>query len=570
MGLFDHFPYTNFHELNLDWVLKVLKEIETTIDEFVSLNIIKYADPIQWDITRQYPKNTIVIDPLMGIAYISTDNVPEGVAISNTDYWSVVFDLGRFITLASQNFANSYEPVLTTTATIPTDEGHWVVWNGILYEALNDIHIGDAYVEGGNIKAKTVESFVADVITAIGNETTARINTDNALGIRIDDEIIDRGNADTVLANAINAVEGDLTQEITDRGNADTALANDIGTLANLNTTDKTSLVNAINEVELSVRERTEDIFNVKSLDLDWSQDISSDIEALLQIHKRLYFPAGDYYFSLVITVQNVEIFGDGFYGKTIFHPTTGACITLDARGGVNVGDFYLHDVSIIDSDRTKKGIETLGDYDTDPINNVVINDVFISNCSYGIHWKSRGIWCKFNHVWCFAGAIGMFVQPPNDCAFNHNSFKDCMFGNNEQYGVYMISSNAYRNNTIQFDHCNFQDNWNSNPNTADVSNGFIYCNAVSFVDCYFEGEYGVANLYVRNSDVTVRGGVSILPKGTFCTIIDASSFVYIMGLHGYGASAYKITDSGAYNNHCVVIGKDNTNYQMNSAYVIY
>ena len=160
MGLFDNFPYTNFHELNMDWILKVLKEIETTIDQFVSLNIIKYADPIQWDITRQYPKNTIVIDPISGTAYISVDNVPQGVALSNTDYWSVVFDLGRFITLASQNFAVSYEPVLTTTATMPTAEGGWIVWNSLLYEALNDIHIGDRYVEDGNIKKTPVEVLI--------------------------------------------------------------------------------------------------------------------------------------------------------------------------------------------------------------------------------------------------------------------------------------------------------------------------------------------------------------------------------------------------------------------------
>lgn len=27
MGLFEHFPYTNFHDLNLDWILKVIKEL---------------------------------------------------------------------------------------------------------------------------------------------------------------------------------------------------------------------------------------------------------------------------------------------------------------------------------------------------------------------------------------------------------------------------------------------------------------------------------------------------------------------------------------------------------------
>ena len=219
MGLFDNFPYTNFHELNLDWVLKVLKDIETTIDQFVSLNIIKYADPIQWDITRQYPKNTIVIEPMTGTAYISVNNVPQGVPLSNTDYWSVVFDLGRFITLASQNFAVSYEPVLTTTATIPTVEGGWIVWNSLLYEALNDIHVGDRYVEDANIKKTPVEVFFNRLKATLNTEILDRIAADNALDGRIDQEILDRQAANTALG-------GRIDQEILDRQAADTAMNN--------------------------------------------------------------------------------------------------------------------------------------------------------------------------------------------------------------------------------------------------------------------------------------------------------------------------------------------------------
>lgn len=221
MGLFDNFPYTNFHELNLDWILKVLKDIENTIDEFVSLNIIKYADPIQWDIVRQYPKNTIVIDPVSGTAYISVDNVPQGVPLSNTDYWSVVFDLGRFITLASQNFALSYEAVLTTTATMPTVEGGWVVWNSILYEALNDIHVGDAYVINGNIKKTPVEEFFNRLKATVTQEILDRQAADTALGGRIDQEILDRQAADTALT-------GRIDQEILDRQTTDSALSDRI------------------------------------------------------------------------------------------------------------------------------------------------------------------------------------------------------------------------------------------------------------------------------------------------------------------------------------------------------
>ena len=117
MGLFDQFPYTNFHELNLDWILKALDNIQKTMDQFVALNSLKYADPIQWNITSQYAKNTIVIDPQTGTAYISVQPVPEGVLITDTDYWTIVFDLGIFITKASKNFTDRVEPQTTLTAT---------------------------------------------------------------------------------------------------------------------------------------------------------------------------------------------------------------------------------------------------------------------------------------------------------------------------------------------------------------------------------------------------------------------------------------------------------------------
>ena len=100
------YPYTDFHELNLSWVISVITEVQKTLNDFVAINALKYADPIQWNITSQYEKNTIVIDPLTGVAYISVQAVPSGVALTNTDYWSVVFDLGQFVVRASKNFSN--------------------------------------------------------------------------------------------------------------------------------------------------------------------------------------------------------------------------------------------------------------------------------------------------------------------------------------------------------------------------------------------------------------------------------------------------------------------------------
>ena len=66
------YPYTDFHELNLDWLISKLIAMNVKLDNFVSLNTIKYADPIAWDITRQYETNTVVIDANTGATIIYT------------------------------------------------------------------------------------------------------------------------------------------------------------------------------------------------------------------------------------------------------------------------------------------------------------------------------------------------------------------------------------------------------------------------------------------------------------------------------------------------------------------
>lgn len=98
-------PWTNLHELNLDWIIQSIKDQETRLTNFVSLNSIKYADPFQWNITSQYAQNTLVIDPEDGTAYLSIQPVPQGVQITNTDYWTPVFTL--------QNFTDALKTAIT-------------------------------------------------------------------------------------------------------------------------------------------------------------------------------------------------------------------------------------------------------------------------------------------------------------------------------------------------------------------------------------------------------------------------------------------------------------------------
>lgn len=98
-------PFTNLHELNLDWIIQAIKSQEDRLTQFVSLNSIKYANPFQWNIASQYAINTLVIDPQDGTAYLSIQPVPSGVQITNTEYWTPVFTL--------QNFTDALKAAIT-------------------------------------------------------------------------------------------------------------------------------------------------------------------------------------------------------------------------------------------------------------------------------------------------------------------------------------------------------------------------------------------------------------------------------------------------------------------------
>lgn len=176
-------PYTNFHELNLDWILETLKKQDAAIADFISLNGITYADPLQWDITRQYPKNQVVLDT-NGDGYLSVQPVPVGVEIDNTDYWTKI---GNFSELWStvKLAITATDEGLKTTASADRASGDLVWLNNTLYVCTTAITRGTEY--GTNNTAKTtidarLANFAQAVKTLQDNITT--INT--ALPNKID------------------------------------------------------------------------------------------------------------------------------------------------------------------------------------------------------------------------------------------------------------------------------------------------------------------------------------------------------------------------------------------------
>ena len=327
MGMFDHFPYTNFHELNLDWILQALKEIEKTMDQFVAINSLKFADPIQWNITKQYEKNTIVIDPLTGTAYISVEPVPSGVALTNTDYWTIVFDLRSFVVRTAKNFTLRWEEATTLTATMPINEGQWVVWNDTLYRALSNIIAGDQYVIGSNIERITVEQ--------IKNEIYQSFN--NIIGSLEDLDTTDKSN----LVAAINEV----LQKLTDT----------VGDLNDLDTTDKSNVVAAIND-ELAYLKSIGVNVALEGADNTGNTDCSSIISALMDDYNILYFPEGTYLFSSPVDIprDNITIIGSNAKIK-VNGDTDAFRITNNSNFNIHYVDFECevtstHSAILLDS----------------------------------------------------------------------------------------------------------------------------------------------------------------------------------------------------------------------------
>lgn len=211
-------PYTNFHDLNLDWIIDALNDFNARLTNFVSLATIKYADPIQWDITNQYEANTVVVDSA-GNAYLSVQPVPSGVSLDRTEYWTKI---GNFDEL----WAN------VKKAITPNDEGHSttataaravndLVWvNGALVRITQAMSAGDAYVQGSNCVTSSTNEVLHYLLTALNAEQQAREDADTQLQNNVTQLQNNVADINTALPNKIDkSTTGDLAQTVS--GNLD-------------------------------------------------------------------------------------------------------------------------------------------------------------------------------------------------------------------------------------------------------------------------------------------------------------------------------------------------------------
>lgn len=206
------YPYTDSSRYNDDWLLATVNEMVKSIDNFINLNTIKYANPILWDITSQYEANTVVIDGHSGNAFISIKAVPAGVHLNNSEYWTQIYNYADVVdTLRSQLASNEEE---STTATKSYSINDLVFVNGLLYRVIAPMIAGDSFVADSNIikttideELKLVRSVIDTLQDNIDAEAIAREDADGVLQDNIDAEALARETADNDIIDMINNID---------------------------------------------------------------------------------------------------------------------------------------------------------------------------------------------------------------------------------------------------------------------------------------------------------------------------------------------------------------------------
>lgn len=143
MNFWHEYPYTDFHELNLSWILKKMRQIDTRMTDFEAVNKFKfYGD---WQITKSYPIWSIVSGEDDN-GYLAIQNVPAGITLDNEDYWVKV-----------ANYSALYADVQRRIIAVEKDNEQLHEDNTQLHEDITET------VELVNTTADTLRDEMADI-----------------------------------------------------------------------------------------------------------------------------------------------------------------------------------------------------------------------------------------------------------------------------------------------------------------------------------------------------------------------------------------------------------------------
>lgn len=466
---------------------EMVSKVIEVMQQCIETSSISYADPIQWDITKQYPRNTVVVT-VNGDGYLSTQPVPIGIDIDNEDYWTKI---GNFSELwGSVKLAiTPVDEKLKTTASAARVVNDLVWLNNDLYVITKAMDAGTRYIEGTNCKKTDIGEQLNDLNTKVDNNKSSvddsikKINTDieninTNLNKKIDKDTV--GNLDqTVGGNMNQTVDGNVTvsankveifskvgkaltahSDVTSVGNTtvptyiygNLTLASaretniddnyayvSMGTITSPNTKFLTSRTGKIPSF---VEPSPVSIEKYQTLKKDGTDDITTTINTHTK-NEPLFIPAGTYKISAPLQLKH-SLYGAGSSrdpargtSDTILQYTASPT-AFGSQGVITVsGDDVTGNIVIANLDITCSGmiggiVFTTNKYTDNSIHNVSINKVK----SYGVYLQPANStlnrYCYMDNVmvWGFSDNTPVERWTGSVAFFLGNKAPDCECNN--------------------------------------------------------------------------------------------------------------------------------------------
>ena len=167
MEFYNRYPYSDTHELNLDWIIAEVKRIASEMESFKAVNQVSFLG--DWDISKAYAAWSMVTSD--GYAYIALQAVPAGILITNTDYWTLVGPI-TVDQQAREDIARAVDQMNEEFAAV-----------GLQITEL------DARVTSINNQLPEIRTNAQQAIDGLGVEVNARSEADELINARIDNII---------------------------------------------------------------------------------------------------------------------------------------------------------------------------------------------------------------------------------------------------------------------------------------------------------------------------------------------------------------------------------------------
>lgn len=114
----EKYPYSDYNEFNLDWVIRKIRDIESSMTDYEALHSITFGG--DWDISKQYQAWVIVSDPITHDGYLSLKPVPNNILLTDTNYWLKIADyttglanVNARVDAVENDITNNIDPAIT-------------------------------------------------------------------------------------------------------------------------------------------------------------------------------------------------------------------------------------------------------------------------------------------------------------------------------------------------------------------------------------------------------------------------------------------------------------------------